>query len=260
MLKILNWNINSINARLNLLELVIKNHNPDIILLQETKCINEKFPTSQLSHLPYNFYIHGQKSYNGVAILSKIPGENIKYNFKDNPCENEARFIEISINIKNYYFQIISLYAPNGSAVGSEKFDQKLEFYDALYNYLESSKSFDSAILLGGDFNIAPFAIDVYSEQVLASGYDIKERRKMRYILNTGFYDLFRLANKGKVEFSWWDYRAKSFEHNKGMRIDGFLSSALAAQMLDSCIIDQQVRSLEKSSDHAPVIASFSIN
>ncbi|EOB10361.1 Exodeoxyribonuclease 7 large subunit [Rickettsia prowazekii str. GvF12] len=163
-MKIATWNINSIKTRLNLLRNFLSKENPDILLLQEIKCETEKFPFNELSDLPYHFYVHGQKSYNGVAIISKFPADQIIKDFQNNYCNDQARFLEIKLSSPIGYSNIISLYAPNGSFVGSNKFVEKLKFYDNFINYLSTKKSCYEKTIIGGDFNIAPFDIDVYSK------------------------------------------------------------------------------------------------
>lgn len=259
--KIVTWNVNSIKVRLNLLREFIIEHNPDIVCLQELKCETDKFPSEELSDLPYNLYIHGQKTYNGVAILSKIPADEVVTEFFGNPIPEQARFIECSFNTPIGYTRIISLYAPNGGEVGSDKFEIKLNFYDAFTNYINSKKSFEEKLFIGSDYNIAPFDIDVHSPDKLRDStcFTLTEQRKLRTILNSGFIDNFRAKYPTKREFSWWDYRAGAFEQNKGMRIDTIISTSNALQNLEDCIIDYKTREKEKPSDHAPVIGIYNV-
>ncbi|HJD60870.1 MAG TPA: exodeoxyribonuclease III [Rickettsia endosymbiont of Degeeriella rufa] len=258
-MKIATWNINSIKMRISILRDFLANENPDILLLQELKCESDKFPFEELSDLPYNFFVHGQKSYNGVAILSKFPADEIVKDFPNNNCSDQARFIEARISLPIGFCNIISLYAPNGSMVGSDKFTAKLAFYDSFFNYLSSKKSFDEKTIIGGDFNIAPFDIDVYSPTALENTtcFTEIEQKKMRTILNSGFEDCYRFLNPKKQEFSWWDYRAGCFEQNKGMRIDMILGSNNSIDYLENCYMDYNLRTKEKPSDHIPVIANF---
>ncbi|MDP5109912.1 MAG: exodeoxyribonuclease III [Rickettsiaceae bacterium] len=257
--KIVTWNINSIKIRLNHLREFITEHNPDIICLQELKCETDKFPSEELSDLPYNLYIHGQKSYNGVAILSKIPADEVITKFPDNPIPEQARFIECSFDTPIGFLRVISLYAPNGGEVGSEKFAIKLDFYDAFINYIKSKKSFEEKLFIGADYNIAPFDTDVYSPDNLrdTTCFTLTEQRKLRTILNDGFVDNFRAKHPHKRDFSWWDYRAGAFEQNNGMRIDTIISTSNALQNLEDCIIDYKTREKRQPSDHAPVIGIY---
>lgn len=259
--KIVTWNINSIKVRLNHLRELIKEHDPDIICLQELKCETKKFPKEELSDLPYNLYIHGQKTYNGVAILSKAPADEIKTEFPNNPIPEQSRFIEASFNSPIGYLRVISLYAPNGGEVNSDRFAMKLKFYDAFTLYINSLKSFEEKVFIGSDYNIAPFDIDVYSPEKLKNTTccTYVEKQKLRIILNSDFVDNFRIKYPDKQEFSWWDYRAGAFEQNKGMRIDTILSTSNAIANLSDCFIDYKTREKAKPSDHAPVIAEYSL-
>ena len=255
-LTITTWNVNSIKMRIDHLREYVTVNDPDILLLQELKCETAKFPADALSDLPYNFYVHGQKSYNGVAILSKFRADEIKLDFPANPAPEQARFIEILAHTSIGYCRIISLYAPNGGEVASAKFELKLQFYNALINYLEKVKNFDEKIIIGGDFNIAPFDIDVHSPSDLTNTICCtnQEKQKIREIFNIGFDDLYRLFHPQKQEFSWWDYRAGAFERNKGLRIDFILSSHNASSHFSKASIDYKMREKIKSSDHAPVM------
>ncbi|HJK86503.1 MAG TPA: exodeoxyribonuclease III [Candidatus Megaira endosymbiont of Nemacystus decipiens] len=257
--KIVTWNVNSVKARLDHLISLIEKHDPDIICLQELKCETDKFPYDELSHLPYNFYVHGQKSYNGVAILSKINADEVVTTFDENSLQNEARFIEASFSTIIGYVRIISLYAPNGGQVGEERYYKKLEFYDKLTNYLVKKISFDEKIFIGSDYNIAPFDIDVHDPNYLRNTtcFTYPEQEKLRTLLNSGFVDNFRSLYPDKQEFSWWDYRAGNFQQNKGMRIDSILSSANGVDYLSECIIDYDFRTKNKPSDHAPIVAIY---
>ncbi len=258
-MKIVTWNVNSVKVRINHLKELIADHDPDIICLQELKCINEQFPKEELSHLPYNLYLNGQKTYNGVAIISKLPADDIKLDFPNNPAPEQARFIECSFNTDIGYVRVISLYAPNGGEVGSDKFKMKLEFYDTFIDYINSINKFDEKLFIGSDYNIAPFDIDVHNSEKLrgTTCFTYEEQQKLRVILNNGFVDNYRALHPNSGEFSWWDYRAGSFEQNKGMRIDTIISSSNAVGNLNSCIIDYKTREKNKPSDHAPVIAEY---
>ncbi len=259
--KIVTWNVNSVKVRMEHLRELIKEHDPDVICLQELKCETDKFPAFELSDLPYNLYIHGQKTYNGVAILSKLPADEVKTEFPNNPVPEQARFIEVSFDTPIGYARVISLYAPNGGEVGSDKFAIKLAFYDAFTDYINSIKSFEEKLFIGSDYNIAPFDIDVYSPERLRNStcFTHIEQEKLRTILNSGFVDNFRAKYPNKQEYSWWDYRAGSFGQNKGMRIDTIISTSNAVSFLKDCVIDYNTRSKQKPSDHAPVIAEYEV-
>lgn len=259
--KVATWNINSINVRLDQLKEFIKYHDPDVICLQELKCTTNRFPYEELRTLPYYSYVCGQKSYNGVAILSKIPSNQTITNFLGNPISEEARFIECSFHTKIGHTRVISLYAPNGGKVGTDKFKTKLYFYDMFIKYINSKKSFKEKLIIGSDYNIAPFDIDVYAPDKLRNTncFTLVEQKKLRTILNNGFIDNFRAKHPRKKEFSWWDYRSSGFEQDKGMRIDTIISSSNLLQNLDNCIIDYSFRQKTKPSDHAPVVAIYNV-
>ena len=256
-MKIVTWNINSIKIRIQQLRDFLTEEKPDIVLLQEIKCETDKFPYDELSDFNYNCYIHGQKSWNGVAILSKFRADEIIYDFPNNNCSNESRFIEISLQTPIGFCNIISLYAPNGGEVNSDKFIGKLKFFDILAEYLKSKKTLDTKLFIGGDFNIAPFDIDVYSPNDLSDTtcFTIQERQKFRAIINSGFYDLYRLYHPDKQEFSWFHYQGGALQQNKGMRIDGILASSNATNNLQDCFMAYSMRTTVRPSDHVPVVA-----
>ena len=258
-MKIANWNINSVRIRLDHLKTLANQHAPDIICLQELKCQTEAFPYEELAELNYNLYVHGQKSGNGVAIFSKKVADEVINNFAGNPIPDQARYIEICLNTTLGYCRIICLYAPNGGEVDSDKYKIKLDFYDALINHLQKIRLLDEQIVICGDFNIAPFDLDVYKPEMLRNNtcFTAIEQKKLRTILNLGLVDNYRIVNPFKSEFSWWDYRAGAFEQNKGYRIDAIISSSGLANNLKDCFIDYETRGKPKASDHAPIIAIY---
>ena len=261
MTKIVSWNVNSIRVRLPHLVQLKETIDPDVIMLQETKSTDENFPFDDIKEMGFEIITKGQKSYNGVAILSKIPMELIANELPGNVKDEQARFIECSFDTPIGYARIISLYAPNGGEVGSEKFKIKLNFYDVFTKYINSKKSFEEKLFVGSDYNIAPFDIDAHSPNKLrySTCFTLAEQKKLRTILNSGFIDNFRAKYPTKKEFSWWDYRAGAFEQNKGMRIDTIISSSNALQNLEDCIIDYKTREKKRPSDHAPVIAIYNV-
>lgn len=262
-MKCATWNINSIRPRIHQVVDWLKIHQPDVLLLQEIKCMHQTFPFEPIEDLGYNIAIHGQKSYNGVAILSKTPLEDVKTTF---PCSiqiesiqgDQARFIEAFTQ----GWRIISLYIPNGSEMTSDKFQYKLQFLSAITAYLKQVLTYDEKLIIGGDYNIAPYIEDGYNPQAFEAGDRIlctlPERQAFYQLLELGLYDAIQL--KFGIEprpFTWWDYRSGSFEANKGYRIDHLLTSAQAADCLVDAGVDCHPRSLDKPSDHAPVWAQF---
>ncbi|QXK91964.1 exodeoxyribonuclease III [Neoehrlichia mikurensis] len=264
MLKIATWNVNSIRKRLcHLCDYLIAN-DIDIILLQELKCTNELFPYMDLESLGYQCYVHGQKARNGVAIITKYKASNVRHNiFMINNifiessgsynCD-EARYIEAVIIYNDMKIRVASIYVPNGQDVNSEMFTYKLNFFDQLRFHMLSLLNKEEITIIGGDYNVAPEIIDVYC--TLLDGklcFHKDERAKFRSILNLGFFDAFRVINDNQ-KFSWWNYKNNAWNDNKGMRIDHLLLSPQAADKLLHCDINEQTRSLESPSDHAPVL------
>ena len=257
-MKIATWNVNSVNARIEHLKKFIEIKQPDIILLQELKCQKEKFPFDALDEYNYNIEIYGQKSYNGVAILSKSPLEDVVVGIPElnNELDTEARYIEAFTVINNVPLRVSSVYVPNGSAIGSEKFLYKLHFLEKLKSHLAGLYKKEENIIIAGDLNIAPEELDVYNPKALDGhiGFHIQERSMLRSILNSGFTDTFRALNPDLQEFSWWDYRSGGYSQNKGMRIDHILASAEISDMISNIEIFKDTRVWSKPSDHAPVI------
>lgn len=259
LLSIASWNINSINIRANDALELMRNNYIDILLLQEIKCENNNFPLDVFKIAGYYVAIHGQKSYNGVAIISKYQINNIITCFDDKTVKNESRYIQGDIIINNIIYTIASVYVPNGRAVLHEKYDEKLIFFDNLLNYIKQFKYKNFCI--GGDFNVSPFDIDVYSVKKMHGilSFTDKEKQKFRNILNSGFYDIFRCLHSEAQEFSWWDYRGGSVENNKGLRIDMILASASMINKLNKVIYHKNFRVRPRPSDHIPVSGFFDI-
>lgn len=255
-MKIASWNVNSVKSRLAQVLNWLETNSPDILLMQELKCEEMAFPYEAFSHLPYNHVIVGQKTYNGVSIFSKYPLDNVKTNFPENPCPEQARFVEATFSTKDDFYRIISVYVPNGGEIHSDKFEIKLKFLKALKIYLSSINSREENIIIGGDFNVAPFDIDVYAPEHLqhTTCFTVQERALMRSILNDNWFDLYRILYPEQSEYSWWDYRARAFEHNQGMRIDMILGNPRVGDRIKEFTMDKEVRALEKASDHAPIM------
>lgn len=254
-MKIASWNINSIKVRLPLVEEWVRETEPDIILLQETKCQNEAFPSEFIEDLGYNVAIHGQKTFNGVAILSKFPLEDMIYNLP-NFEDPQARYIEAFTG----GVRVASVYAPNGSMVGSEKYSYKLSFYKHLEEHLKTLLAFNEPLIVGGDYNVAPTDADVHDPEKWTGSVLVSdpERASFQAILDAGLYDAVRAlypedrANK-EDWYTWWDYRQGSWRRNAGLRIDHLLLSHQAKERLQSLGIDKSLRSKERPSDHAPI-------
>lgn len=245
-MKIISWNVNSVKSRLEHLTRYLKETAPDIALLQELKCLDDAFPFMEIEDLGYNVATHGQKSYNGVAILSKQPIEDIYKGF-----DEQSRYIEAFTG----GVRVASVYVPNGQEEGSDKFQYKLKFFDVLRERLQQINMNDEKIVIGGDYNIAPADIDVYNPQVLQNAicFHPLEKQKFNALINSGYIDSFRMQNPATKAFSWWDYRAGAWQKNEGLRIDHILLNAEASDNLNATGIDNTPRNWDKPSDHTPV-------
>ncbi|CAO5679287.1 MAG: Exodeoxyribonuclease III [Holosporales bacterium] len=249
-MRIATWNVNSVRARLPIVLDWLKQSQCDVVLLQEIKCQETDFPKASFYDLGYNQAIFGQKTYNGVAILSKKPIEDVQCGLAG--FSEEARYIEAVIGTKRF----INVYVPNGSEIGCDKYVYKLDFLDALYNHLKTIQTYQEEVIIGGDFNIAPTDDDVHNPKTWKNSIlcSRPERLALNKILNLGYSDLFRLKHPTLQEFSWWDYRNRSFDKNEGLRIDLLLASPQAADTVHDVFIDKAPREMEKASDHTPVV------
>jgi exodeoxyribonuclease-3 len=256
MIKITSWNLNSVNARKEILVNLLSLNKPDVVLLQELKCQENSFPYLELEELGYNIVISGQKSFNGVAILSKYPISDVVLSFTNNPDETQARYIEGVISYGKKIIRVASVYVPNGTDLEHQNFQYKLKFLESLYQYYKNLLPIDEPLIIGGDFNVAHQDIDVSDESLFEGkiGYNIEERKIFRKFINLGLYDAFRTFYSKEKKFSWWDYRAFSWQKNIGMRIDYLLCSPFVMEQVKNCYMDEQLRNLPKPSDHIPVI------
>ncbi len=264
MFSVASWNVNSVNARLESVDRFIKETRVFVMCLQELKCTHEKFPIMVDCFEPYNVQMHGQKSYNGVSIISKNVQDDIQIGipgFEHQHLTGEARYIESMISYGSVPIRLISVYVPNGSEVYSEKFYFKLEFLGALRKRLAYLLDNGENIIVCGDMNVALDPLDVYDANHMEGSlcFHIDERKAFRSILNLGLHDAFRVINPNAKKFSWWDYRKGGFEHDKGLRIDYILISSYLCDLLVSCDIYTAARGWNKPSDHAPLICKFNI-
>tara|TARA_B100001123_G_scaffold21800_1_gene23892 strand:- start:408 stop:1199 length:792 start_codon:yes stop_codon:yes gene_type:complete len=254
------WNVNSLKTRLAHLTDWLRVSPVDIVLLQETKCEDASFPTMELEAAGYNLSFHGQKSYNGVAILSKYPIDETITGLPGNEGDDQARYIESVISLPDGAVRVASVYVPNGSEVGSDKFAHKMRFYDALSTHLSSLFTSEEPVIIGGDFNVGAYPVDVYDPKALDGTvcYHADERAKFRTLLHQGWCDTYRALQPAMQQFSWWDYRANAYVRGHGLRIDYLLTNPAATDRLISSHIDESLRQKEKPSDHTPVVATFS--
>ncbi|NNE99569.1 MAG: exodeoxyribonuclease III [Pyrinomonadaceae bacterium] len=254
-MKIATWNINSINARLEHILRWLDSTQTDVLCLQETKCRDSKFPIGPLGSAGYSAEFLGEKSYNGVAILSKYPISNVQKNMPDDVEESPKRFIAADVE----GVRIVNIYVPQGTKPGTEKFDFKLEWLRRLRKYFDENCPRDSDILLCGDFNVAPEPIDVWAPARREGKihFTRPERAAIDDLMEWGFTDVFRMLNPGLMEFSWWDKKTRAFSKDHGLRIDHIWTSEDLADRCRRSWIDREPRGWKRPSDHAPVIAEF---
>ena len=255
-MKFASWNINSINLRKEAVLNWIITQDIDVLGLQEIKCEEANFPKSFFTDNNYFVEVIGQKGYNGVAIISKYPIEVLNRNIPNFVEEiSQARYLEVKI--KDYVFS--SIYVPNGNPINSEKLEYKLSWIEAFIEHARCLLEFEMPVILAGDYNIIPEEIDCWDEQVWKNDAlaipDI--RFKFREIKNLGYFDSFRLINKNKCEWSFWDYQNGSWNKDHGIRIDHILINSYGADEIKDCKIDKSLRGLNKPSDHTPIFATF---
>ena len=253
-MRISSWNVNSVRARIiNILD-YLKISKPDILILQEIKTEEKNFPFNDFKNLGYESHVFGQKSYNGVAFLSKINIDKINIQFfKDE--KNQSRIIVGDIKNKSKIIKLINIYVPNGNPVGTEKYNYKKDWYDSFNKKIKKTLAENENIIIGGDFNIIPEEIDVYDYKKYENDalFKLEMRKKYRELVNLGFHDIYRYFNKGKQEYTFWDYMAGAWQKNHGMRIDHFLITNSILNDIKSINIDKKPRSKVKPSDHTPI-------
>ena len=257
-MKIATWNVNSIRARIENLEKYIKVNSPDIIFLQEIKTEEENYPFDKLNKLGYFSYVNGQKSYNGVSILSKKKLTDVN-NILEGDKVKQARLISAVTKINKTNVNIINIYVPNGNPINTEKYTYKLLWLDLFIKMIEKKIKKNQSLIIAGDFNIIPHEKDVhdpkkYSDDAL---FKLEVRKKFRRLLNLGFHDVFRIFNKRERNYTFWDYQKASWLKNNGLRIDHILVSNNLIESVKKIEIKKNIRSQMKPSDHVPVECTF---
>lgn len=253
-MKIATWNVNSLKVRLPQVLDWLAAHQPDVLCLQETKLEDVNFPAAEISATGYQTLFSGQKTYNGVAILSKTPATEV---LSAIPAFADEQKRVLAATIAGV--RVINLYVPNGQSVDSDKFQYKLGWLKALTAWLEQELTQHPGMVVLGDFNIAPEEADVHDPQAWAGQvlFSPPEREAFRQLVRLGLSDSFRLFDQPEKSYTWWDYRMNAFRRNMGLRIDHILLSAALAKTCKSCAIDKEARKAERPSDHAPVMVEF---
>jgi exodeoxyribonuclease-3 len=253
-MKIATWNVNSMKVREPHVIEWLQTHQADVLVLQEIKQVSEKFPGDALQEIGYHSIASGQKTYNGVAVISKQPAHDSVTDFPDLD-DPQRRVMASTVDD----VRVIDLYIPNGSEVGSEKYAYKLKWLKALHGFIAAEMKQHEKVVVLGDFNIAPADEDVHDpeawgEAILCSP---AERAALQGLLDLGLTDVFRKFEHPEKTFSWWDYRAAGFRRNAGLRIDLILCSDAMTEHCTACYVDKEPRAWERPSDHAPVVAEF---
>jgi len=253
-MKISSWNVNSVRARLTNILDYLKKSRTDILFIQEIKTEEKNFPYNDFFELGYKAHVLGQKSYNGVAFITKINIKKIDPNFiKDK--KKQSRIITGEIQNQTKIIKLINIYAPNGNPIDTDKYLYKKEWYSLFIKKIKKTLIENKNILIAGDFNIIPNEIDVYDSKKYENDalFKLEIRKIYRELINLGFYDVYRYFNKDKQEFTFWDYMAGSWKKNHGLRIDHFLISNDLLSIIKSINIDTKPRSKIKPSDHTPI-------
>jgi exodeoxyribonuclease III len=251
-LRIATWNVNSVKARLPHLLAWLKENAPDVVLLQEIKCQDESFPAADIAAIGYDAAVHGQKTYNGVAILSRHPMTDIRRRLPGDEADPQARWIEATVA----GVRVVSLYLPNGNPAPGDKFDYKLSWMDRMIRHARTLLDEGQPLVLGGDYNICPTDSDVYDPQGWRDDALCRpdSRARFRTLLHLGFTEAFRALHPDAARaYTFWDYQAGAWPRDLGLRIDHLLLSPQAADRLTAVHIDKTPRGWEKASDHTPI-------
>ncbi|KKB80413.1 exodeoxyribonuclease III [Devosia soli] len=258
-MRIATWNINGIKARLELLLRWLDEEKPDIVGLQEIKTVDEGFPSAEIEALGYNVATHGQKSWNGVALLSKLPFDEINRRLPGDDVDEQSRLIEGVFSVEGAAIRVCNIYLPNGNPVDTEKFPYKLRWMDRLNSFVEGRLALEEPFVLMGDFNLIPAPIDAHDPSAWWGDalYRPESLERFRTLTNLGMSDALRSIT-GEQAFTFWDFQAGAWRRNAGIRIDHLMLSPQAADRLDDVTVHKDVRGWDKPSDHVPVEGTFS--
>ena len=258
MLKIAAWNVNSILARLPTALAVLKAIDADVICLQELKCEDARFPRLEIEDLGYTVVTHGQKTYNGVAILSKFPVDDVVRGLPGMEEDPQSRWIEAVVEAPSP-MRVACLYAPNGNPVDTEKYPYKLRFMDALLAHAKKRLALEESYVIAGDYNIIARPEDCYNASAWEGDalFLPETRGKYRALTNLGFTDAYMQVDGAAHGYTFWDYQAGAWNKNNGIRIDHLMCSPQAADRLEGVTIHKDARGMDKPSDHVPIIGAF---
>ena len=254
-MQIATWNINGVKARIDNLLQWLKIAQPDVLCLQEIKSSSDTFPAVEIEALGYNVAVHGQKGFNGVALLSKMPLEDVSRGLPGEPDAAQSRWIEAAVPAGRGIVRVASLYLPNGNPVGTDKFSYKLAWMEALEAHARRLLEFEEPLVLAGDYNIIPEPFDAKRPDAWIDDalYQPQSRAAYRRLLAAGYSDAIRSCDPSDGVYTFWDYQAGAWQKNNGIRIDHLLLSPQATDRLVSATVDRAPRAWEKPSDHVPV-------
>ncbi|WP_019170480.1 exodeoxyribonuclease III [Pseudaminobacter salicylatoxidans] len=260
-MKIATWNINGVKARLANLLVWLRDSAPDIVCLQEIKSVDEQFPRAEIEALGYHVETHGQKGFNGVAILSKLRFDEVVRGLPGDDSDEQARFIEGVFSTDKGVLRVVSLYLPNGNPIDTEKFPYKLAWMARLEKWATERLLLEEPLVLGGDYNVIPEPIDARNPDAWLGDalFQPESRQGLRRLVNLGFTDATRAVTNAADTYTFWDYQAGAWQKNNGIRIDFLMMSPEAANRLSSSTIEKHVRAWEKPSDHVPVVAELAL-
>jgi exodeoxyribonuclease-3 len=255
-MRIATWNVNSIKQRVAHLLTFLKSADPDVVCLQELKCVDEAFPRAEIEDAGYSVAVQGQKAYNGVAILSKSPLEDVRRGLPGDEADEQARYIEGVIPLAGSAVRVASIYLPNGNPLGTAKFDYKLAWLDRLRLHARELLRLEEPAVLCGDYNVIPEPIDAADPAAWTGDalFRPESRAAYRRLVALGLTDAVRACSDGPGLYTFWDYQAGAFQRNNGIRIDHLLLSPQAADRLKSAAIRKETRGWDKPSDHVPVM------
>ena len=260
-MRIATWNVNSIRQRLDHLQSWLKECAPDIVCLQEIKCTDEAFPREPLEALGYNVAVHGQKTFNGVALLSKCPFDEVAPGLIGDHGDVQARFLEALVSTKAGVLRVVSLYLPNGNPINTEKYTYKLSWMERLLRFARDRLKLEEPLVLAGDYNVIPAPADARRPDAWVNDalFLPQTRERFRALINLGLTDALRAVSDDSDLFTFWDYQAGAFQTNDGIRIDHLLLSPQAADRMVAAGVDKHVRGWEKPSDHVPAWVDLDI-
>jgi exodeoxyribonuclease-3 len=261
-MRIATWNVNSVKQRVDNVVAWLKERQPDVVCLQETKCVDEAFPREPFEALGYNVAVHGQKAFNGVALLSKLPFDEVVPGLRGDSDDVQSRFLEAVVSTGSGVVRIGCLYLPNGNPPDTDKYTYKLSWMDRLIAYAQERLEMEEPFILAGDYNVIPGPADVYEPEAWTGDalFLPRTRERFRTLANLGFTDALRAVSDQPGLYTFWDYQAGCWPKNRGIRIDHLMLSPQAADRLVTVGIDKHVRGWEKPSDHVPVWADFAFD